>query len=246
MKNSHVLLETGGHYHIFNHAVGKDNIFREDDNYLFFLRKLPSRITPFADVLAYCLMPNHFHFVFRIKDHEVLMELWRDKLKKLESERALKKLSLLPWNALLDQVITTQFANLFNSYVQSYNKKYSRQGTLLKESFQRKRIDTSEYLLKLICYVHNNPVEHGFSGEPGDWKFSSYNAILKTGMTHVMREDVLELFGGRGLCTGGIWALIFEFSLFVTSKRLKKPLRGVDFFEGCFHANKSISKSSGI
>jgi putative transposase len=81
MGISHILLETGGIYHIYNHAVGWDNIFLEEENYRFFLRKLVSRISPFAEILAYCLMPNHFHLVIRIKDKKELPEGWPEKMR---------------------------------------------------------------------------------------------------------------------------------------------------------------------
>src|SRR6185369_11532678 len=130
--------------------------------------------------------PNHFHFILQIKDEKHLEIIWRDKINK-------KNLNREDFN---NTIITTQFANLFNSYVQAFNRKYFRKGTLLKESFQRKKIDTNEYLIKVICYVHNNPVNHGFSKRES-WKYSSYNAILSDKKTHVMRNEVLELFGGK-------------------------------------------------
>ena len=61
MGSPRIPFEPDGHYHIYNHAVGNDNIFREEENYDFFLRKVSSRIMPFANVIAYCLMGNHFH-----------------------------------------------------------------------------------------------------------------------------------------------------------------------------------------
>jgi len=186
MGNPRIPFEPDGVYHIYNHAVGSDNIFKEDENYLFFLRKFAARITLFTDVLSYCLMPNHFHFILQIKDEKHLEIIWRDKINK-------KNLNREDFN---NTIITTQFANLFNSYVQAFNRKYFRKGTLLKESFQRKKIDTNEYLIKVICYVHNNPVNHGFSKRES-WKYSSYNAILSDKKTHVMRNEVLELFGGK-------------------------------------------------
>src|SRR5437879_4083259 len=97
---------------------------------------------------------------------------------------------------IFDELIITQFANLFNSYVQAYNRKYFRQGSLLKESFQRKRIETMDYLVKVICYVHNNPVNHGFSEREG-WKYSSYNAFMSDSKTSILRDEVLEMFGGK-------------------------------------------------
>ena len=197
MGNARILLEAGGYYHIYNHAVGKDNIFCDDANYKFFLRKVSSGIIPFADIVSYCLMPNHFHFLVRIKSHEALSQLWQNKLVKKRAKRIIDKLPIAMDYELLDEIIIVEFANLFNSYVQAFNKKHSRQGALLKESFQRKRIDTSDYLMRVICYIHNNPVDHGFTIKQENWKYSSFNATLKEGNTLVLREEVLEIFGGR-------------------------------------------------
>ena len=186
MGSPRIPFQPDGVYHIYNHAVGTDTIFKEDENYHFFLRKFSSRIISFVDVFAYCLMPNHFHFLLRIKGETHLETLWQNKPNKKKLNR----------HEFYDEIITTQFANLFNSYVQAFNRKYFRQGSLLKESFQRKRIDTSEYLIKVISYIHNNPVNHGFAKRK-DWRYSSYQAILSDKKTHLLREEVLLMFGGR-------------------------------------------------
>ena len=59
-------------YHIFNHANGFENVFREDENFRYFLEKYRLYITPIAETYAYCLMPNHFHLVIRIRKREVI------------------------------------------------------------------------------------------------------------------------------------------------------------------------------
>ena len=68
MPNYHPPFLTSTTYHIYNHANGDDNIFREQDNYRFFLEKYVKYINPVADTFAYCLMRNHFHLMVRIKD----------------------------------------------------------------------------------------------------------------------------------------------------------------------------------
>ena len=50
------------YYHIYNHAVGFDNLFNSDKNYTYFLNKLKQHILPIGELHVYCLMPNHFHF----------------------------------------------------------------------------------------------------------------------------------------------------------------------------------------
>lgn len=70
MINYYETLEPDKYYHIYNHAVGQDNLFNTDENYRFFLEKYAHYIIPVADIFAYCLLPNHFHFAIRIKPED--------------------------------------------------------------------------------------------------------------------------------------------------------------------------------
>ena len=70
-------LEPDKYYHIYNHAVSKDNLFVKEANYHFFLKKYAQYILPVADTFAYCLMPNHFHFAVRIKDRSDIESIMR-------------------------------------------------------------------------------------------------------------------------------------------------------------------------
>lgn len=48
-------------YHIYNQGNNKQKIFFSESNYVFFRKKLSVYLSPYADILAFCLMPNHFH-----------------------------------------------------------------------------------------------------------------------------------------------------------------------------------------
>lgn len=52
-------------YHVYNRANGNEVLFKNDDNYNFFLKKYKAFITPYFDTYCYCLMPNHFHFLVK-------------------------------------------------------------------------------------------------------------------------------------------------------------------------------------
>lgn len=55
--------EAGDIYHIYNQGNNRQKIFFNQENYYFFLKKLGDYILPYADILAWCLMPNHFHLM---------------------------------------------------------------------------------------------------------------------------------------------------------------------------------------
>lgn len=53
-------------YHVYNRGIDKRPIFGRSENYLYLLRKVKQLQTELPiTVLAYCLMPNHYHFVLR-------------------------------------------------------------------------------------------------------------------------------------------------------------------------------------
>jgi putative transposase len=54
-------------YHIHNRGNNKERIFFEQENYRFFLRKFIEYMPPKdVEIHAYCLMPNHYHFIIRL------------------------------------------------------------------------------------------------------------------------------------------------------------------------------------
>ncbi len=54
-------------YHIYSRAVGDEKLFKSDENYRYFLQKFKNYILPIADIYTWTLLPNHFHFMIRIK-----------------------------------------------------------------------------------------------------------------------------------------------------------------------------------
>lgn len=63
-----------GHtYHVYNHAVSDQNIFNCVFDFTDFLMKYKKYISPHVDTYAYCLMPNHFHLLFKVKVYDELL-----------------------------------------------------------------------------------------------------------------------------------------------------------------------------
>lgn len=183
-------LKPGQMYHIWTHANGNENLFREDKNYTYFLEKYNHHIEPVAETFAYCLMPNYLHLMVRIKDEEEVLEYTKVK----KPDRNLQGFENLGG---FSKVISQQFSNLFNSYTKAFNKLYSRKGSLFISNFNRKLIDSEEYFGTLIAYIHNNPIHHGFVKHPKYWLHSSWHAYLQEKKTKIKKEDGIEWFGNR-------------------------------------------------
>lgn len=73
-------IETEYFYHIYNRGVNGEIIFKNNDNYTYFLSKVKKYLTPVSDIYAYCLLPNHFHFLIRIKEESELKNLVKVKI----------------------------------------------------------------------------------------------------------------------------------------------------------------------
>ena len=59
-------LEQDKIYHIYNRANGSEKLFLSQQDYLRFIDRLKICLLPCAEFYAYCLLPNHFHFLLRI------------------------------------------------------------------------------------------------------------------------------------------------------------------------------------
>lgn len=174
MREYHSSFEPHCFYHIYNRGNNKENLFLSDDNYAFFLRRWEYYLHKYLDIWAYCLMPNHFHFLVRVNDQ-----------------------GSFPEKTVVNEFLSKQFKRFFSSYTLSFNKVYDRNGSLFQKRFKRLKIDSDDYLLTLIHYIHHNPIHHNFTENYSDWIYSSYPAILSEKLTKINRDEVLNCFGGR-------------------------------------------------
>jgi REP element-mobilizing transposase RayT len=187
MSNTKAILSSDSIYHIYNRANGNELIFKTEDNYRYFLQKYDSYISLIADTYCYCLMPNHFHFLVKIKGENDLTENFKDQIRKdnHKDQTGFKNLSGL---------VSFQFSKLFNAYSKAFNKQQNRKGSLFIRPFKRKQVTDEQYLKKLVHYIHYNPVEAGLAKNPEYWKFSSYKSFVSKQTTKLKRADVISWY----------------------------------------------------
>jgi REP element-mobilizing transposase RayT len=61
------IFEPGVTCHVFNRGNNKEDVFKEERNYTFFLELMKKYLLPYTDIHAYCLMKNHCHLLLRFK-----------------------------------------------------------------------------------------------------------------------------------------------------------------------------------
>lgn len=148
-------------YHIHNLGINRQPIFFRNNHYPYFLKKIRTEWYPFADVIAYCLLPTQFHFIIQAKDTGCVH------LKIQDQFVALQKLS---------QTI----GHTLSSYTLAINKQMDRTGSLFNKKTKQTELNFSPStpmntcdLIYRIKEIHCKPVATGLCNNEIDWEFSS-------------------------------------------------------------------------
>ncbi len=165
MKYEPLISDT--YFHIYNRGNNREDIFKEDRNYHYFLMLMTKYILPVCEIYAYCLLKNHFHLVVKTKEE------------------------------ITSKLISQSFSNMFNTYSKAINKAYGRSGSLFQDRFSRKKIESEDYLKQLIIYTHLNPQYHGLVPDFRNYQYSSYQSYFSENPSNLKREFILSLFDGK-------------------------------------------------
>lgn len=179
-------------YHIYNRS--NETVFYTNENYQLFLSKIRKYVYPNCNILAWVLMPNHFH---------LLVEATEDGCFRT-NEKHRPQL----------QYLSKSIGILLSSYAQSINAQEGRRGKLFSHDTKAKNLNKIvfnetlnksnrlamnrlDYLTSCFLYIHQNPVHAGLASRLEDWEFSSYREYL--GLSHdrltdqQISEEAIEL-----------------------------------------------------
>lgn len=142
-------------YHIYNQGNNRETVFTDDKDHVEFLRQFRKFVLPYCKVLAYCLMPNHFHF-----------EIYAT-----EESATIKKVGNIHSTEL-----SNGFRLLQSNYAQYFNKRHERTGSLFRQKTKAKEMSegSNHYGYIAFHYIHQNPLAANLVTKLEDWKYSSF------------------------------------------------------------------------
>jgi putative transposase len=78
MPRRAVAFVAGEYYHLYDRGVHRNQVFHDRGEYLLFLTKWRQHISPGQiTVIAYCLMPNHYHLLVKAGDNALAKHMHR-------------------------------------------------------------------------------------------------------------------------------------------------------------------------
>ncbi len=157
----------GHYYHIYNRGVGRNLIFFNADNYEHCLRLVKRYQHKYGvAVIAYCLMPNHYHFLLRQESDEPLSKfinvlfnayvqavnrqqrrkgtLFEGRFRHVHIDREEYLIHLCRYihmNPVKAALVTRPEEWLYSNYLEWIDR---RAGTLIDNAFVRARFQTAE------------------------------------------------------------------------------------------------------
>lgn len=155
--------DPGEIYHVFNRGNDKQCIFFNDANYIFFLNKIKKEWKQYCEILCYCLMPNHFHFMI------------------VPNELACQNVIL--GERLTDmQILSKTIGKTLSSYTKAINIQNKTTGNLFQKktqakplnNYEQKRSSSGDDALACFQYIHNNPLTTNLVTDLKEWIYSLY------------------------------------------------------------------------
>lgn len=132
-----------------------------------------------------------YHIILRGINKQLIFEHDDDKTKLLKVLKRYKEISQfqLYGYCLMDnhihlllketnETVSEAIKRISSSYVRWYNRKYNRCGHLFQERFKSECVENKRYFLRVLRYIHQNPMKAGLARDIYDHKWTSINEYL--------------------------------------------------------------------
>lgn len=209
---------SAGVYHCIMRTAGGQRLLEAGDKEV--LRRMLWKVAAFSgvEVLAYCLMSNHYHVLVRVADRDEAVVPRKELLRRYG---ALYRRSGTPdypdadqmevvlgaeddeaarWEARLRarmEDVSAFMKTLNQRFSVWYNRNHGRFGTLWAARFKSVIVQNDPACLQTVAaYIDLNPVRAGIVEDPADYRWSSYGeamgggAAAQAGLAAVVGQQV--------------------------------------------------------
>ena len=155
---------------------------------------------------------GYYHVMARGNNKEMIFknpsekQYYLDELEQAIEEGSLTLLSYCIMDNHIHILInsdTDSMADVFRrinlKFALRYNKKYDQVGHVFQGRYKSEVVNTDQYLLSAIRYIHNNPVKAGIVFKVENYKWSSYRDYLNSDNSLIdsnEKEMIMDMFGG--------------------------------------------------
>ncbi|MFN5170855.1 MAG: transposase [Cyclobacteriaceae bacterium] len=146
-------------YHIYNRSFGREKVFTEARHCNYFIHKLGT-IRSIADILAYCIMPDHFHIMVYVRP-----EATTTRQTAWSGQTGIQRLS-------------RKIGTVLSSFTQGINKERGRKGSLFQPKTKAKELAEFKDLYACFHYIHQNPLKARLCNKLEDWPYSSIHEFI--------------------------------------------------------------------
>ena len=143
-----------GIYHVMLRGINRQDIFEDEEDYrkmILFLRGLVER----TDDNGLRIQPSCLIYSYCLMSNHLHLLV---KEKDEGVSEAVKRIGIL--------------------YAQYFNRKYERNGHLFQDRFRSEPVNSMEYFVTLIRYIHQNPVKAGLVDHVSEYPWSSWSEYV--------------------------------------------------------------------
>jgi putative transposase len=170
-----VMVEPERFYHVYNRAVGKESMFRSRTDYLEFMNRMKEFVLPVAEIHAFILLPNHFHFMLKFFNRK--NDRKGGLMQRPFGRKAVKDDGQLTW--LLWYIHRNPMHHHITNQWETYP--YSSYPHYFQESSE---FVTTSYMLEYFGGLANLKAHHQQHAEAFATVFSPYRRVIYPSGTH--------------------------------------------------------------
>jgi putative transposase len=178
----------GYYYHIAHYKKEEELLFSIPSHYSIFFKFWQKYAAPFLDMYAYCLLPDRFECVVKVKPVDNIV---KKAIIMTDTQHAIE---YLVKRVEYDAFIREQLNNLLDDYETHNNPQFDVNWWFFEKRYRWREVGSMDIFKESIAYIHHCPIQLGHAITLDEWRYSSYNTYLSDKPTNILREEGLSWF----------------------------------------------------